>query len=113
MKKKYLTISASPKARKFARELGADLHLIEGSQREGRINEDDIKKFIKESLSGKVDFKKKEPKTQEYDHSDFGEIDKQDIPRIKKIAGPHLQNHGERFRTLHSMMRLILQRWNF
>ena len=45
--KKKDIVSASPKTRKFARELGADLHLIEGSQREGRVTEDDIKLFIK------------------------------------------------------------------
>jgi len=35
--KKKPTPSASPKARKFARELGANLYSIKGSQREGRI----------------------------------------------------------------------------
>ena len=37
-KKKLIIISASPKTRRFAREIGADLHLIKGSQREGRID---------------------------------------------------------------------------
>ena len=83
--KKKDIVSASPKTRKFARELGADLQLIEGSQREGRVTEDDIKLFIKKNLQ------KKEITTQEYEHSEFGEIDEQPIPRIKKIAGPHLQ----------------------
>jgi len=87
---KISTISASPKARKFAREVGADLHLVEGSQREGRINEEDIKKFVKKSLSGKS-LKKKETLAQTYDYSEFGEIETKSIPRIKKIAGPHLQ----------------------
>jgi len=91
MKKTETTIiSASPKTRKFAREIGADLHLIEGSQREGRINEEDIKKFVKNSLSGKI-VKTKNVIVQEYNHSEFGEIDIKPIPRIKKIAGPHLQ----------------------
>ena len=91
MKKTETTIiSASPKTRKFAREIGADLHLIEGSQREGRINEEDIKKFVKNSLSGKIE-KTKDAIVQEYNHSEFGEIDIKPIPRIKKIAGPHLQ----------------------
>ena len=91
MKKTETTIiSASPKTRKFAREIGADLHLIEGSQREGRINEEDIKKFVKNSLSGKI-VKTKNAIVQEYNHSEFGEIDIKPIPRIKKIAGPHLQ----------------------
>ena len=45
--KKKLIISASPKVRKFARELGANMEEIKGSQREGRISENDIKTFIK------------------------------------------------------------------
>jgi len=88
--KKSPLVSASPKVRKLARELGADLHLIKGSQREGRVNEEDIKTFVKESLSGKVP-KKKESTSHEYSYSEFGEIDEQPLPRIKKIAGPHLQ----------------------
>ena len=88
--KKLPTVNASPKVRKFAREIGANLHLVDGSQRQGRINEDDIKKFVKQSLS-KERVKKKETTTQEYKHSDFGKIDVKPIPRIKKIAGPHLQ----------------------
>ena len=88
--KKRTLISASPRVRKFAREIGADLHLIEGSQREGRVNEDDIKSFVKKSLSGKI-LNNKEKPIEEYDHSEFGDVDKKPIPRIKKIAGPHLQ----------------------
>ena len=87
--KKNPIISASPKARKFARELGADIHQIHGSHREGRVSEDDIRSFIKASLSEKVP-KKQAIVTQEYDHSEFGEIDIQQIPRIRKIARPHL-----------------------
>ena len=83
--KKPTLVSASPKVRKLARELGADLHLIKGSQREGRVNEEDIKTFVKESLSGELP-KKKKLSTQDYNYSEFGEIDEQPIPRIKKIA---------------------------
>ena len=72
MSEKKEIISASPKVRKFARELGANLHLIDGSQREGRVTEDDVRLFVKESLSKKV-LQKKEVATQEYDHSEFGE----------------------------------------
>ncbi len=88
--KKKPIVSASPKIRKFARELGADLHLIKGSEREGRVSEDDVKLFIKKSLSEKIK-EKKVSIIQDYKHDDFGEIDEQPIPRIKKIAGPHLQ----------------------
>ena len=65
--KKITIINASPKVRKFAREIGADLHLIDGSQREGRIIESDIKKFVKKSLSGEI-LKKKIFSSKEYDH---------------------------------------------
>ena len=46
-------ISASPKVRKLAREFGANIYEIKGSQREGRVSEEDVKLFIKESISEK------------------------------------------------------------
>ena len=48
-------VSASPKVRKLAREFGADIYQIQGSQREGRVSEEDVKSFVKESISGKVE----------------------------------------------------------
>ena len=50
-------VSASPKVRKLAREFGADIYKIQGSQREGRVTEKDVKSFVKESISGKVEKK--------------------------------------------------------
>ena len=50
--------SASPKVRKFARELGANINQIKGSQRAGRISEEDVKSFIKSSLSEKISDRK-------------------------------------------------------
>ena len=38
--------SASPKARKFARELGVDITQVVGSEKDGRVVEEDIKKFV-------------------------------------------------------------------
>ena len=87
--KKPFIKSASPKIRKFARELGADINQVEGSNRKGRVSEDDIKLFVKKSLS-KGSTQKKINEISDYDHSEFGEIDVQNIPRLKKIAGPHL-----------------------
>jgi len=89
-------IFATPKVRKFARELGANVSLIKGTERKGRITEDDVKKFISNQI--------KEPKSleessqsfskikNEYNHSDFGEIEIKDISRVKRIAIPHLVN---------------------
>ena len=90
MSDKKEIISASPKVRKLAREFGANIYEIKGSQREGRVSEEDVKSFIKESISGKVQ-KKQNIKTEHYEHSEFGEISIKDIPRLKKIAGPHLE----------------------
>jgi len=82
-------ISASPKVRKLAREFGANIYQIQGSQREGRISEEDVKSFIKESISGKIE--KKQAISKEYDFSEFGEVEIKSISRVKKIAGPHLE----------------------
>ena len=90
MSNKKEIVSASPKVRKLAREFGANIYKIKGSQREGRISEDDVKSFIKESISENTK-KKQTLSSQEYDHSEFGEIDIKPLPRVKKIAGPHLE----------------------
>jgi len=82
--------SASPKVRKFARELGADIVQISGSQRAGRVSEDDVKKFVRSQVSvndGKIE---KKVYKDEYPHEVFGEIEKKDLPRVKKLSGPQL-----------------------
>ena len=42
----YELVSASPKVRKFARELGVNINEILGSEREGRVTENDVKLFV-------------------------------------------------------------------
>ena len=81
---------ASPKVRKFARELGTNVTQIQGSQRSGRVTEDDVKKFVRSQVS--VDQGKVEPKKykDEYSHEEFGEIEIKEIPRVKKLSGPQL-----------------------
>ena len=83
-------VSASPKLRKLAREFGADIYQIQGSERKGRVSEEDVKSFVKESISGKVE-KKQATTSLQYEHSEFGETEIKPIPRPKKIAGPHLE----------------------
>jgi len=86
---------ASPKARKFARELGIDVSEISGSERLGRVVESDIKKFVATKINypNKIQQEKTEKKIQiQYPHSEFGEVEVKDIPRIKRIAAPHLVN---------------------
>jgi len=87
--------AASPKARKFARELGVDINEVSGSERIGRVIEKDIKHFISSKIN-KSNKRENEIKNKsikmEYKHSEFGEIEIKDIPRVKKIAAPHLSN---------------------
>ena len=107
-KNNFLDISsASPKARKFARELGVDINQVAGSQKDGRVVEDDIKKFVSSNSKNNVVVKDSKPDKikNEFEHSDFGEIEIKDIPRVKKLSSkyltnswttiPHVTNHDE------------------
>jgi pyruvate dehydrogenase E2 component (dihydrolipoamide acetyltransferase) len=99
--------SASPKVRKFARELGVNINEIVGSERQGRIVEDDVKNFISSKINKAPDKTEVQSKkiVSEYSHSDFGEIEVKDMPRVKKLAStylvnswttiPHVTNHDE------------------
>jgi pyruvate dehydrogenase E2 component (dihydrolipoamide acetyltransferase) len=99
--------SASPKVRKFARELGVNINEIAGSERQGRVVEDDIKNFISTKINKTPDKIETQPKkiVSEFSHSDFGEIEIKDMPRVKKLAStylvnswttiPHVTNHDE------------------
>ena len=108
-KKNYLSqVLASPKARKFARELGIDINKISGSERQGRVTEKDIKLFVSTNSNEnfkKNDVKKENKVEQDYLHSEFGEVEVKDIPRVKRLSSkylinswtniPHVTNHDE------------------
>ena len=87
-------IFTTPKVRRFARELGANVSLIKGTERKGRITEEDVKKFIsnqlKEPKNIKEDSQPLDKIKNEYNHSDFGEVEIKEVPRVKRIAAPHL-----------------------
>ncbi len=91
-------IAASPKARKFARELGVDINKVSGSQREGRVTESDIKLFVASKSEKNITQENKNILTieQEYNHSEFGEIEIKDIPRVKKLSSKYLMNSWSR-----------------
>ena len=95
---------ASPSVRKFARELGVNLTTVQGTGPKGRITPDDVRNFVKAAVAGvgssstgaakggsgvgldllpwpKVDFTK------------FGEIEEQELSRIKKLSGPNLHRN--------------------
>ena len=84
------TKSASPKVRKFARELGANVIEIPGTQRGGRVSEEDVKNFVRSQVTvsgGKVE---KKVHKEEYAHEEFGQVELKEIPRVKRLSGPQL-----------------------
>ena len=103
----FKIVPASPKARKFARELGVNINKVQGTERGGSVIEKDIKLFVsnKSCQNEKVHINKNEENKLEYAHSEFGEIEIKDIPRVKKISSkylvnswtqiPHVTNHDE------------------
>ncbi len=84
-------VLATPKIRKFARLLGANISKIEGTARAGRITEEDVKNFVNKNLN-ETQAKGITQVKLEFNHSEFGEIEVKDIPRIKRLAAPHLLN---------------------
>jgi pyruvate dehydrogenase E2 component (dihydrolipoamide acetyltransferase) len=89
---------ASPKVMKFARELGVSINEVQGSGREGRVLEEDIKQYVSQNINTtktSAHVEELKPKTAvsdslPYEHSEFGDVDVQNIPRIKRLSGPHL-----------------------
>ena len=89
---------ASPSVRKFARELGVDLSKLSGSGRKNRITKEDVQNYVKQAVtkaeSGVATAPAASgsgiPAMPEVDFSKFGEIETQDLPRIKKISGKNL-----------------------
>jgi len=100
-------LPASPKVRKFARELGVDINQVEGSEKGGRVIEDDVIRYVSSKPKNNNETKqnKQDKIKNEFKHSDFGETEIKDIPRVKKLASnylvnswntiPHVTNHDE------------------
>ena len=89
---------ASPGVRRFARELGVDLFYVPGSGPKGRITKEDVQNFVKQTLAGRAPAAASPsrggglelPAMPEVDFAKFGEIEEQELGRIKKLSGAHL-----------------------
>ena len=93
---------ASPSVRKFARELGVDLHLVRGSGPKERITQEDVQGYVKAAIaqapSGKREtgaadgsgFGAHWPAWPSLDFSKFGATETVKLSRIRKISGPNL-----------------------
>ena len=87
-------VLASPSVRRFARELGCDLKLVNGSEPKGRITQEDVQEYIKGSLAGGTLGSPALPiiaPGQDLDFSKWGEVEIQPLNKIKKITGKRLQ----------------------
>jgi pyruvate dehydrogenase E2 component (dihydrolipoamide acetyltransferase) len=93
---------ASPSVRKFARELGVDLHRVQGSGPKGRILHTDVQAFVKGALSktptpvtakagGVLPFNL--PAWPEVDFAKFGPVEAKPLSRIQKLSGPYLHRN--------------------
>jgi pyruvate dehydrogenase E2 component (dihydrolipoamide acetyltransferase) len=92
-------VHASPSIRRFARELGVDLHRVSASGPNGRVTREDVQQFVKRAVQDggpgtapavaglhiapwpKVDF------------AQYGEIERKPLSRIQKISGPNLHRN--------------------
>src|SRR3546814_85085 len=90
---------ASPSVRKFARELGVNLGLVTGSGDKHRITHDDVRGFVKQTLSAVTGTAAPAPAgvgglsvlaCTQVDFAKFGPIESKPLSRIKKLSGANL-----------------------
>lgn len=86
---------ASPTVRRFARELGVDLTLVQGSGPKQRILKTDVQDYVKKTLArgaaatdAGLPFRL--PAAPEIDYAKFGEVSLVPLSKIKKISGRRL-----------------------
>ncbi len=93
---------ASPSVRKFARELGVDLHQVQGSGPKGRILHTDVQSFVKGALSktptqtgakAGTPLPFNLPAWPEVDFAKFGPVETKPLSRIQKLSGPYLHRN--------------------
>ena len=78
---------------KAVEEMGAEVSEIEGRIADSENTEEDVKNFIRSQVTvnqGTVQKKETSKHLEEYPHEEFGEVSIKDIPRVKKLSGPHL-----------------------
>jgi len=84
---------AGPAVRRLARELDVDLTRITGTGRKGRIQLEDLHKYVKSAMREGQGGGLSLPEAPRVDHSKFGEIEEKPLSKIQKISGPNLQRN--------------------
>jgi pyruvate dehydrogenase E2 component (dihydrolipoamide acetyltransferase) len=132
---------ASPSIRRLARELGVPLAEVKGSGPKGRITQDDVHGFVKSVMAGETATAAQKSKSPaqaggagaggtfpgllawpQVDFSRFGDVERKDLSRIKKISGanlhrnwvliPHVTNHDDADITDLEAFRVQLNKEN-
>jgi pyruvate dehydrogenase E2 component (dihydrolipoamide acetyltransferase) len=124
---------ASPSVRKFARELGVDLALVQGRGPKGRITPDDVRDHVKAVMAGGArpaagpaaaapGLGLNLPAWPSVDFAKFGPVERVAMSRIRKISGPaltrnaimipHVTNHDDADITDLEAFRVQLNKEN-
>ena len=81
-------VPAAPSVRRFARELGVDIHQVQGSGPSGRISEADIKTFVKQGRAilgqGSATGTVAEPALPDF--SRWGDIEPVELPMVRRLT---------------------------
>ncbi|MCK9689210.1 dihydrolipoyllysine-residue acetyltransferase [Scleromatobacter humisilvae] len=128
---------ASPTIRRTARELGVPLEEVKGSGPHGRILQADLEGFVKSVMAGATQTKAQAARTPaaaaagggslpgllpwpQVDFAKFGQVERKDLSRIKKISGanlhrnwvmiPHVTNHDDADITELEAFRVTLNK---
>ncbi|HEC73760.1 MAG TPA: dihydrolipoyllysine-residue acetyltransferase [Methylophaga aminisulfidivorans] len=85
---------ASPSVRRFARDLGVTLTSVVGTGVKGRVTKEDVQGFVKQAMRAPAAAPAQSgsgiPSVPVINFEQFGEVESQDLSRIKKISGKHL-----------------------
>jgi pyruvate dehydrogenase E2 component (dihydrolipoamide acetyltransferase) len=98
-------VAAGPATRRLARELGIDLHLVDGSGKGGRVVEDDVKAFVRRLAGGTATVVAPSagtaPPLPKFES--FGPVERQELSRVRKLTArqmslawslvPHVTQH--------------------
>ncbi len=82
-------VHAGPATRRLARELGVSLSALQGSGRKGRVLTSDIHQYVKNRLSQPASGGLSIAPMKQIDFSQFGEIDRRELSRIKQLTAEH------------------------
>ncbi|MEW6701462.1 MAG: 2-oxo acid dehydrogenase subunit E2 [Bacteroidota bacterium] len=88
-----VAVPAAPSVRRFAREIGVDIHQVRGSGQSGRISIEDVKahaKALNEQIQGRTAGTVGVARETLPDFSKWGEIDRQPMSNIRSKTAEHL-----------------------